>query len=176
MNDLPEPLEEFLKFPPIMPPDLEKKELIAKSSASMLPRARGRLYTPTVIAASMALGSLATYFIMNITRDPPYQSVTQMRARVRDETDPKKTMPQKNEQKPRDAHGLEWAAFDAATDAERAKLYFQAGDLFLDQYADCESAVRCYSQAIRCCSPQERQVTRNDNWLVVAIKSDFPKE
>jgi len=71
---------------------------------------------------------------------------------------------------------LEWTAFDAADDAERARLYYQAGDLYLEKHADYESAVRCYAQAIHYSEPHNLEFTPNDNWLVMALKRDHRKE
>ena len=71
---------------------------------------------------------------------------------------------------------LEWSAFDAGDDRQRVKLYFQAGDLYLDQAQDFESALRCYHQAIHYGDAQELDIAPTDNWLVMALKRDHQKE
>jgi hypothetical protein len=77
---------------------------------------------------------------------------------------------------PADPRQLEWSAFDAADDQERARLYFLAGDLYLDQHNDRESALRCYHQAINYSDARKLEITPTDNWLVMALKRDHRKE
>jgi hypothetical protein len=71
---------------------------------------------------------------------------------------------------------LEWTAFDAESDQQRVKLYFQAGDLYLTDHNDIDSALRCYRQALHYCDVQNVEFDPNDNWLVMALKRDYRKE
>jgi len=71
---------------------------------------------------------------------------------------------------------LEWRAFDAAEDQKKARLYFQAGDVYLERYKDFEAALRCYRQALQFTPARELDFDANDNWLVMALKRDYRKE
>ena len=71
---------------------------------------------------------------------------------------------------------LEWQAFDAPDDPQRVRLYFLAGNLYLDKHDDYASAVRCYSQALDYCDTRDMEINPDDNWLVMALKRDRRKE
>lgn len=67
----------------------------------------------------------------------------------------------------------EWVAFDSTE--RRGELYRQAGDHYKDEN-DLQSALRCYSNALDSGTEQDLDVSPNDNWLLMAIKSARQKE
>jgi hypothetical protein len=175
MNELPDPVDKFLEYPPQLPADAGRRQALAEHTAALL-RLPRRRYWPmaAAIAASIAFGAVSTFFVMRSFNVEAPKKVDVDRPQVKDK--PADEKPKTIVAKPIDPRELEWKAFDAADDAQRARLYFQAGDLFLNQHADCESAVRCYTQAIRYCAPDDREFRPNDNWLVMALKTDYRKE
>jgi hypothetical protein len=72
------------------------------------------------------------------------------------------------------AVALEWKAIDSPQ--PRPDLYRQAGDRYLDDEGDPESALRCYSQALDAGSAADRAVASEDSWLLMAIKNARQKE
>jgi hypothetical protein len=72
------------------------------------------------------------------------------------------------------ALALEWQALDSPR--PRPDLYRQAGDRYLDDENDFESALRCYSQALDAAGEADRVVAVEDNWLLMTIKNARQKE
>jgi hypothetical protein len=181
MSDLPEPLEDFLQHPPDLPAEAALQQSLARRTSAMLPRARHRRWPMTAaFAASVLLTLVSAYFVLRyINLDDPAK---------KDFVENKNEAPQEKPKSPKDEpkpaavakviepRELEWTAFDAANDAERARLYYQAGDLYVEKHADYDAAVRCYAQAIRYSEPRDLEFNPDDNWLVMALKRDHRKE
>jgi hypothetical protein len=55
-------------------------------------------------------------------------------------------------------------------------LYVQAGDRYLGEDGDVQSAVRCYGQALNLDDPAVLAIDPKDNWLLMAIKDARKKE
>jgi hypothetical protein len=72
------------------------------------------------------------------------------------------------------ALALEWQALDSPQ--PRPDLYRQAGDRYLDDENDLESALRCYGQALNAAGEADRTVAVEDNWLLMTIKNARQKE
>ena len=68
----------------------------------------------------------------------------------------------------------DWAARAVAQD--RSQLYRRAGDRYLQEENDPESALRCYKQALDAASPAETSISPDDNWLLMALKDAREKE
>ena len=180
---LPEPLERFLQVPPCVPPEPGLKEATFRQTAALLrqPRRWRRRLLVAAIAASVLVAIAALYWFR-----PPADILLIDPDMVERQTAPpqpeKKPKPQ--EEKPRPVvtvtaphpRDLEWTAFDAADDSQRVRLYFQAGDLYLANHDDYESALRCYRQALHYCDARDLNFNPDDNWLVMALKRDHRKE
>jgi hypothetical protein len=69
---------------------------------------------------------------------------------------------------------LEWHAVDNVD--RRAELYRKAGDQYLSEASDPESALRCYSAALDTGAGTNQAVLPEDNWLLMAIKDAREKE
>jgi hypothetical protein len=72
------------------------------------------------------------------------------------------------------ALALEWEAIDSPQ--LRPDLYRRAGDRYLDDEGDPESALRCYGQALDGAAAADRAVAAEDSWLLMAIKNARQKE
>jgi hypothetical protein len=180
MNDCysSDPLDEFLQHPPELPANLDHKESLFRRTAQTLPRPRRLPLLSLSLAAGILLGVLLSYALFHgagprppepdharrdtgTPRSPEKQAAQPQRPTALDS-------PQPGE--------LEWRAFDATTDQERRRLYYQAGDLYLAVSHDVEAALRCYEQALTYSNTRELEFDPNDNWLVMALKTDRRKD
>jgi hypothetical protein len=59
---------------------------------------------------------------------------------------------------------------------ERAELYRQAGDRYLEAEADPEAALRCYGRSLDAGGAEGLTVALDDNWLLMAIKDARRRE
>jgi hypothetical protein len=64
---------------------------------------------------------------------------------------------------------LEWQAIDQRHAG--ADLYRQAGDRYLSEAQDIESALRCYHNALARGGSKALAISPDDSWLLVALKS-----
>jgi hypothetical protein len=182
---LPDPLEKFLRAPPVEPLRGELRDKMLAQTAALLPRRRVGRRWPIVsaVAASVAPAFVAGYLLgrgaaterqaavvsapnaaVEITpQEPRRVDVEEKKTPVAPVTAPT-------------AFELEWQAFDAADDAERARLYFRAGDLYLAEHQDVSGAARCYRQALSYSAAQQGEFDPRDNWLVLALKHDHHRE
>jgi hypothetical protein len=68
----------------------------------------------------------------------------------------------------------EWIAFDS--EDHRGELYRQAGDHYMTEEVDPQSALRCYSNALDSGTEQDLAISTDDDWLLMAIKNARQKE
>jgi hypothetical protein len=68
----------------------------------------------------------------------------------------------------------EWLAFDSEN--HRSELYRRAGDRYIKDENDLQSALRCYSNALDSGTEQDLAISPDDNWLLMAIKDARQKE
>lgn len=60
---------------------------------------------------------------------------------------------------------------------ERAELLRRAGDLYLEEQADVERALECYSEYLNELDPAKlRETAQHDNWLLLSLKQARMKE
>ena len=186
MNEspLPEPLDNFLEHPPGMPQDADVRESILRMTANRLPTRGWPRWPIALVGAAMiafVLFSVSIFFLRLLQVVPaPEANFDFVEEKVLVPNRPKPPPAPAPEvilvKAPAHPRELEWRAFDAEEDATRVRLYFQAGDLYLDRFEDVQSALRCYQQAIYFCEADELEINPNDNWLVMALKRDHRKE
>jgi hypothetical protein len=68
----------------------------------------------------------------------------------------------------------EWQA--AENPDKRAILFRQAGDRYVAEGSDWESALRCYSGALNAGTEADLAISPDDNWLLMALKDARQKE
>jgi hypothetical protein len=68
----------------------------------------------------------------------------------------------------------EWDAFDSID--RRGERYRQAGDRYMEDESDPQSALRCYANALDNGTKQDLVISAEDNWLLMAIKDARQKE
>ncbi|HKA05673.1 MAG TPA: hypothetical protein VKD71_00355 [Gemmataceae bacterium] len=54
--------------------------------------------------------------------------------------------------------------------AEAARRFREAGDLYLNYYADYKSALRCYRNFLDEADPADRRIASDDTWLLTSLK------
>lgn len=163
----PDPLDGLLR-PPAMPPDAEAmQERVYERTIRVLRRRRHlrRAALGAALAASFALG----FLVMRLTVHP---KTPDLPARSVSEGEPQPAPPAPAPDEP--ALVREWHAFDS--DNQRSELYRQAGDSYMTEENDPQSALRCYANSLDHGTEQDRAISTDDNWLLMAIKDARQKE
>jgi hypothetical protein len=163
----PDPLDAMLA-PPTLPPDAALRQQVYAQTSRVLQRRRRcrRFVSAAALAASFAAGMLATWLFAS--RPGPPEPGERGRVSAPRETLGALTQPRSP------ALTQEWHAFDST--AHRAELYKQAGDAYMTEESDPQSALRCYSSALDNGTPADLAVSTDDNWLLMAIKNARQKE
>jgi hypothetical protein len=179
---LPGPLEDFLREPPGLPAAGPLRAAILARTTGVLRRRRRRRRALLVAGAAAAavLAGLALHAGLHTGGGQPPAPPTPVAGRPRPAPRPAARPgpaqgPPAAAPAPKTPLEEEWAAFDAVPH-DRARLYFQTGDRYLNECQDVESALRCYRQALRLCAARDLAFDPNDNWLVMALKQGRRKE
>jgi hypothetical protein len=69
---------------------------------------------------------------------------------------------------------LEWQAVE--NPERRAELFRRAGDRYLNDENDMESAVRCYKKALNAATAEDLQINPQDTWLLISLKNARQEE
>jgi hypothetical protein len=69
---------------------------------------------------------------------------------------------------------LEWQALDSP--GPRPDLFRRAGDQYLKETGDFQSALRCYRSALDGGSETELTISPEDSWLLIELKTAKQKE
>lgn len=69
---------------------------------------------------------------------------------------------------------MEWQALDSG--GQRTELFRQAGDRYLENDGDVESALRCYRSTMETATEEDLTISPDDNWLLMALKEARQKE
>jgi len=176
MNDLPDPLLEFL-MPPALPNSSELRQSLRQKTSGLVRRRRyaRRLAIAASLAACLLL-TLAALYVIDQFRDqtaPVLPNVVEIPKPV-DAPAVENIEKVETTELVESPVALEWRAFDDQTD--RATAYFLAGNKYLEASQDMESALRCYAQALDACRPEQLEIVPDDNWLVIALKNSRRKE
>jgi hypothetical protein len=167
----PDPLEGMLRSPP-MPPDSEalRQQVYTRTRGVLRQRRRWRQFG---YAAGLLVAFAAGLLVMRITTRPAAMPVV-IQPRQQEPRPPDKSpSPSPDNPKP-PAFVKEWNAFDS--DDQRSDLYRQAGDSYMMDEYDPQSALRCYTNALDYGTEQDLTISADDNWLLMAIKDARQKE
>jgi hypothetical protein len=175
---MPGPLDDFLEQAPTRPASAELRDALLHRTSALV-RLRRRIRMLAVAAALAAAVMIAAAIVWlrppGAATAPDEQPVAQKQSPPAPPPAPSpapspRAPPPEQQTRPT-AVALEWQAFDAPRE-QKAALYRQAGDRYVEDADDVPSAVRCYGQAVRNASNQELAFNRDDNWLVMALKFD----
>jgi hypothetical protein len=172
IND-PKFLDSFLKIdPPDADPALHQDVLARTLSVVRRRRLVRRAGLVAGFAACFAAGAL-TMRLLTPTVEPEVRIVERFIDR---EAVPAPT-PQLDPSviaQAKSALDIEWQAVE--NPERRAELFRRAGDRYLNDENDLESAVRCYKIALEGASVEELQVTPQDTWLLISLKNARQEE
>jgi len=170
---VPDPLDGLLQPPPPAPADDGlRRRLLDRTTRALRRRRRWRtLAWAAALAACYAAGVLTTFWLA-----PRRVEVVQVQPAPAPapETQPAPVAPAATDVDATSAVALEWKAFDA--DKPRPDLYRQAGDRYMQEKADPESAVRCYGQSLDGASDKDLAISPDDDYLLMVVKAARQKE
>ncbi len=166
----PDPLEGILA-PPSLPSDAEalRQKVYTQTSRVLRRRRRVRQFAyAAALLMSFAMG--AGVMRMTARTDSGERGgVSPPMARTNQGADaPRSPAPDES------ALAREWDAFDSID--QRGELYRQAGDRYMEEESDLQSALRCYANALDNDPKQTQAISPDDNWLLMAIKNARQKE
>ena len=165
----PDPLNGLLAPPPLPPEtDALRQAVYARTRLVLRRRRRLRLLAyAAAVLVSFAAGLLA---MRAVQRDLPAPIPE---PNVRRQEEPR---PAEKPLAPADEPALarEWRAFDSTE--HRGELYQQAGDAYMTEQYDPQSALRCYTNALDSGTEKDLTISAEDNWLLMAIKNARQKE
>jgi hypothetical protein len=172
---VPDPFDQYLARLPVAPPTSGLKErILAKTTRVIRKR---RWFRRLAVAAAMA----ACYVAGVLTVWPAARHVDMARHADAATSAPIAAAPRPAPQPlpTRSAPAvspvqLEWQAIDQGHGG--ADLYRQAGDRYLNEAQDVESALRCYRNALARGGTEALAISPDDSWLLVALKSSHSKD
>ena len=166
----PDPLEDML-HPPSVPPENEalRQAVFARTRPVLRRRRVVRQFAyAAAVAASFALGFLVLRLVSRPNPSPqPNETVQQLPSPQRAEEPPAPVAAEP-------ALVREWQAFESEDHC--SELYREAGDLYVAEENDLQSALRCYTNALDMGTKQDLTISADDNWLLMAIKDARQKE
>lgn len=169
----PHPVDEFLQSAPDAAPNAELRQAVFTRTTRLLRRRRWR--RRVALVGALAACYLAGVLTMRLATPAPDQP--------RPERAGEAPRPPAPEDTPavaaavaedHSALALEWRAFESSE--RRVELYRLAGDRYLEQERDLQSALRCYRQALDASPSGGLAIEASDNWLLIALKEARQKE
>jgi hypothetical protein len=175
MNDnepdphVPDLVDQYLAAVPVAPSTAELKERILDKTTRVIRHRRWlrRLVVAAAMAACYAAGVLTVWPAARHA-DVPTPSPIVAAPRPLPQPSPSRSTPTLSPAQ------LEWQAIDQRHGG--ADLYRQAGDRYLNEAQDVESALRCYRNALARGGDKALAISADDSWLLVALKSSHSKE
>jgi hypothetical protein len=156
----PDPCEELLAPAPA-PPAGRFREALLRRTRRVL---RRRLWVRRAgVAATLAACFAAGLFTGRLGNEPV--PVPETRPAPQAQSEPAPAPP---------PVVVEWQAADSKE--PRADLYRQAGDRYLEEDADYQSALRCYRGALDAGSDKDLAIAPDDSWLLMVLKDARQKE
>jgi hypothetical protein len=159
-------LDDLLRPPSITDRQEKLRQRLAKETTTIL--LRRRWLRRLRVAAAMAACYLAGLATMSwlapqpaITSIPPAQRISEAPRTA-------EARPQNTALADSSAIAMEWQALEAIHD--RPNLYRRAGDRYLEETGDIQSALRCYRQFLDSGSDSDRIIAPQDSWLLMALK------
>jgi hypothetical protein len=166
----PDPLDDMLR-PPSVPPESEalRQAVYARTRRVLRRRRVVRQFAyAAAVAAAFTLGFLVLRLVSRPSPSPqPNETVKQLPSPQRPDKAPAPVAAEP-------ALVREWQAFES--EDHRGELYRQAGDLYMAEENDPQSALRCYANALDNGTKQDLTISGDDNWLLMAIKNARQKE
>lgn len=155
----PDPLGDLLAAPPSAGDGPLRAQLLERTRRVL---GRRRLWRRAGWASALAACYAAGLLTMRALAPPaPQPEVVRQQEPARHD-------------EPAPALAKEWQAFDNTE--RRAELYRQAGEQYMKEESDPESALRCYAQALDAGGREDLAVNTKDDWLLMTLKNARQKE
>jgi hypothetical protein len=169
MSDLsqPDPCDELLVPKPAEESDALRSLVLARTTRVL----RGRRWTRR---AGMALVVVAFYAAGLVTMHWLTPAAPAITVYV-EKTPEGPPAPQAKEPVPSPSD-MEWQLLDHPNQPRQVALYREAGDRYLAEASDPESALRCYRRMLDVGSDADLAISPDDNWLLLAAKAERQKE
>jgi hypothetical protein len=166
---IPDPMDRYLAALPVASSTAELKERILSKTTRVIRRRRWsrRFAVVATMAACYAAGALTLWPAGRHT-EISTSSGAVASPRPEPQLSTSRSTPALSPAQ------LEWQAIDQRHGG--ADLYRQAGDRYLNEAQDVESALRCYRNALARGSNEALAISPDDSWLLVALKSSHSKE
>jgi hypothetical protein len=142
-----------------------RQAILSRSLRSVRWRHRQRLAARGAVCAVCFLAGAATVWLRP-AREPDVVTVF-----VREESSPVANAPGSPVEPRRLSPGeLELEAEKTLVKADSARLFREAGDRYVNERADYQSALRCYRNFLDEASPEACTVSAEDTWLLTSLK------
>jgi hypothetical protein len=177
MSDRPDaprdPLDDFLTAAPSTPcASAWKQSLLVQTTRTLRRRHHWkRVGFVTVLAACYAAGALTMRLAAPVSTP---QEVANNAPQPAPERTPTPVPVPPAPEVATSARDLEWQAVENPD--RRAELFRRAGDRYLNDENDLESAVRCYKHALDAGSDTDLKIAPQDTWLLVSLKNARQEE
>lgn len=145
--------------------DRLRGELLDRTTGRLRLARRMRYAANGCVCVICFVAGVATTFLR------PSRSPEVVHVQVREEVPaPKIDAPPAAPKSPPSAAELELEAEKTLVKAEAARRFREAGDRYLSDFADYQSALRCYRNFLDEADPADRVVTAEDTWLLTSLK------
>jgi hypothetical protein len=175
--DSPEDL--LAGLPPALPSDAFQKALLLRTTKLLRRRLRLKRWSLALaLVACYAAGAATMRWAMDVPASagkplgqPAGEALTQAPSPGPSE---RPALSEPTPTRPLSAADLEWQALDSRE--KRPDLFRTAGDRYLQESGDVESATRCYRSFLASSSATETAISLQDNWLLMALKQSKQRE
>jgi hypothetical protein len=157
--------DELLSPEPASANDGLQARVREESSRLVVRRARLRFAGRIAVPVACFVAGLGVA-LLRPTPEPRIEYVT-----VREEVPVPVPAPPPSPPAPVSPAELELQAEQLTVKAEAARLYREAGNRYLREWADHRAALRCYRNFLDLAGPTELVVARDDTWLLTSLKN-----
>lgn len=156
--------DDLLTPRPGLPNDRLRADLRERTARLVRTRARFRSPRRALVPVVCFLAGVAVAWYRPAP-EPRVEYIT-----VREEVAVPVVVPPPSPPPPVSPAALELQAEQLSVKAEAARLYREAGDRYLRDWADHRAALRCYRNFLDLAGPTELVVVRDDTWLLTSLK------
>ncbi len=149
--------------------DRLRRSVLARTTGVIRRRRRIRRISITVALVGCYLAGAATVQLWRAGAPTPDRSVARDEKLPAD--DERQTPPIDRSEEPAQPGGQ-----TAEADASPYEVYRRVSDRYLTQQGDLSLALRYYCRALETASPEERAISAEDSWLLMALKDLDTKE
>jgi hypothetical protein len=182
MDDVPKPVpntsEDLLAGLSPLPADVTFQEALSQRTTRLVRRRWWwkRCGWTAALTACYAAGLLTMGYLLpsaDPEREPPRRPAPELASSEPDPTSDSVAQEATEDNAPSPL-ALEWQALDSPEGMPA--LFRAAGDRYLEETGDVQSAVRCYRHLLEAEGGNEATVAAGDSWLLIALKEAKQRE